>query len=79
MKMVCRVYVQENISMDLPLLISERPKPAVHRGHLTIGGLIFPRMDQIDFTGPFEVLSRISDSTVHVMPRRRLPYGMFRG
>jgi hypothetical protein len=26
---------------------------------LTIGCLVFPRQDQIDFTGPFEVLSRI--------------------
>lgn len=31
--------------------------------HLLIGGLIFPDMDQCDFTGPFEVLSRIPDST----------------
>ncbi len=31
--------------------------------HLTIGGLIFPDMDQCDFTGPFEVLSRIPNST----------------
>ena len=27
--------------------------------HLHIGALIFPDMDQSDFTGPFEVLSRI--------------------
>ena len=31
--------------------------------HLNIGALIFPNMDQCDFTGPFEVLSRIPDST----------------
>lgn len=29
---------------------------AVKRLH--IGALVFPRMDQADFTGPFEVLSR---------------------
>lgn len=29
---------------------------------LLIGGLIFETMDQADFTGPFEVLSRIPDS-----------------
>jgi cyclohexyl-isocyanide hydratase len=29
---------------------------------LTIGGLIFPGMDQCDFTGPFTVLSRVSNS-----------------
>ena len=35
--------------------------------HLQIGALIFPRLDQCDFTGPFEVLSRIPDSTFHVI------------
>jgi cyclohexyl-isocyanide hydratase len=36
-------------------------------GHLNIGIIIFPRMDQIDFTGPFEVLSRVPNSTIHVL------------
>ena len=40
---------------------------------LNIGALIFPRMDQIDFTGPFSVLSRVPDATVHVMARDRQP------
>jgi hypothetical protein len=40
--------------MDTPLTISHRSKPARQTNHLTIGGLIFPGMDQIDFTGPFE-------------------------
>jgi len=31
--------------------------------HLQIGSLLFEGMDQIDLTGPFEVLSRISNST----------------
>ncbi|WP_458097161.1 DJ-1/PfpI family protein [Roseomonas sp. WA12] len=31
--------------------------------HLTIGSLIFDGIDQIDLTGPFEVLSRIPNST----------------
>ena len=31
--------------------------------HLTIGGLIFPNMDQCDFTGPFEALVRVPNST----------------
>ncbi|WP_165246357.1 DJ-1/PfpI family protein [Paludisphaera soli] len=42
-------------------------------GHLHIGILIFPRMDQIDFTGPFEVLSRVPDSTVHVFAKDKAP------
>lgn len=29
---------------------------------LTIGGLIFPDMDQCDFTGPFEALARVPNS-----------------
>jgi len=34
--------------------------------HLHIGAIIFPRIDQFDFTGPFEVLSRIPNSTLHI-------------
>lgn len=30
--------------------------------HLNIGALIFPRMDQCDFTGPFEALARVPNS-----------------
>jgi len=59
--------------MDQALTFSERTKPARHEGHLTIGCLIFPRMDQIDFTGPFEVLSRIPDATVHVVAKTLSP------
>jgi cyclohexyl-isocyanide hydratase len=35
--------------------------------HLHIGAIVFPKMDQMDFTGPFEVLSRIPNSTIHVV------------
>ena len=31
--------------------------------HLQIGSFLFEGLDQIDFTGPFEVLSRIPNST----------------
>lgn len=31
--------------------------------HLKIGGLIFPNMDQCDFTGPFEALARVPNSS----------------
>ncbi|NVK33424.1 MAG: DJ-1/PfpI family protein [Rhodobacteraceae bacterium] len=34
--------------------------------HLNIGSVIFDGMDQIDFTGPFEVLARIPNSTLHI-------------
>jgi cyclohexyl-isocyanide hydratase len=41
--------------------------------HLTLGAIIFPGLDQIDFTGPFEVLSRLPDSTFHVLSKQREP------
>ena len=59
--------------MDTPITISDKKKPAHQTKHLTIGTLIFPRMDQIDFTGPFEVLSRIPDSTIHVIAKTKSP------
>jgi cyclohexyl-isocyanide hydratase len=59
--------------MDAPVIISERSKPARQMKHLTIGALIFPRIDQIDFTGPFEVLSRIPNSTIHAMAKTTSP------
>jgi cyclohexyl-isocyanide hydratase len=31
--------------------------------HLNIGGIIFPNMDQCDFTGPFEALARVPNSS----------------
>jgi cyclohexyl-isocyanide hydratase len=40
---------------------------------LTIGCLIFPQQDQIDFTGPFEVLSRLPNSTIHVLAKTLAP------
>jgi cyclohexyl-isocyanide hydratase len=40
---------------------------------LTIGAIIYPRMDQIDFTGPFAVLCRLPHSELHVMALERGP------
>ena len=34
--------------------------------HLEIGSLLFEALDQIDLTGPFEVLSRIPDATYRI-------------
>lgn len=47
--------------------------------HLNIGALVFPRMDQSDFTGPFEVLARIPASTFHVIGKDRAPIRDIRG
>ena len=41
--------------------------------HLEIGALIYPRMDQVDFTGPFEVLVRLPDTTFHVLWKDKAP------
>jgi len=40
---------------------------------IEIGALVFPRMDQMDFTGPFEVLSRIPGARFHVLWKDRAP------
>ena len=48
-----------------------RDNPAMHNAPLHIGMLIYPEMDQIDFTGPFEVFSRIEGATVLVMAQIR--------
>lgn len=34
---------------------------------LSIGALIFPGMDQIDFTGPYSVLARLPDSAIRIL------------
>ena len=50
-----------------------RPKPEVTTRPLSVGCLIFERMDQIDFTGPFEVLSRMPDTTVRIIGKELAP------
>jgi cyclohexyl-isocyanide hydratase len=42
-----------------------------HDTHLEIGSLVFDGMDQIDLTGPFEVLSRIPNSTYRLYGKTR--------
>jgi len=65
--------------MDTAITISDKTKPARQTNNLTIGALIFPRMDQIDFTGPFEVLSRIPDATIHVIAKAKSRSATFKG
>jgi len=59
--------------MDSPLIISNRPKPRPRSGQIAIGCLIYSGMDQIDFTGPFEVLSRMPDTKVTVVGKELAP------
>jgi cyclohexyl-isocyanide hydratase len=64
---------------SLPKLGAQRTKSARNRNNMTstrrleIGGILFAQMDQADFTGPFEVLSRIPNSTFHVLARDKGP------
>jgi cyclohexyl-isocyanide hydratase len=47
--------------------------------HLNIGAILFPGIDQLDFTGPFEVLSRLPGSTFHILGKDRAPVRDVRG
>ncbi|MDH6230262.1 cyclohexyl-isocyanide hydratase [Mesorhizobium soli] len=44
-----------------------------HDTHLHIGSLLFEGVDQIDLTGPFEVLSRIPNSTYRIYGKAMAP------
>jgi cyclohexyl-isocyanide hydratase len=44
-----------------------------HNTHLQIGSLMFEGIDQIDLTGPFEVLSRIPNSTYRIYGKTAAP------
>ena len=47
--------------------------------HLQIGSLLFEGLDQIDLTGPFEVLSRIPNATYRIFAKTAAPVGDLRG
>lgn len=46
---------------------------------LAIGSLLFAEVDQTDFTGPFEVLSRIPGAAIHVMSKDASPIRDMKG
>ncbi len=50
-----------------------------HDTHLQIGSLLFEGLDQIDLTGPFEVLSRIPNSTYRLYGKTADPVRDLRG
>jgi cyclohexyl-isocyanide hydratase len=50
-----------------------------HDTHLEIGSLVLDGMDQIDLTGPFEVLSRIPNSTYRLYGRTTEPVRDIKG
>jgi cyclohexyl-isocyanide hydratase len=47
--------------------------------HLQIGSLIFDKLDQIDLTGPFEVFSRIPNSSYRIYGKSTAPLRDLRG
>jgi cyclohexyl-isocyanide hydratase len=59
--------------MSVPLFVSERSKLQMTTQPLSVGCLVFERMDQIDFTGPFEILSRMPDTKVQVIGKEVEP------
>lgn len=59
--------------MSAPLFVNERSKPEMTTRPLCVGCLIFEQMDQIDFTGPFEVLSRMPDTTIQIIGKEVAP------
>src|SRR5271155_3214890 len=50
-----------------------------HDIHLQIGSLLFEGVDQIDLTGPFEVLSRIPNSTYRIYGKTAEPVRDLKG
>jgi cyclohexyl-isocyanide hydratase len=56
--------------------ITSRPEvfTAFRDKPLNIGILIFPDMDQIDFTGPFEVFSRLPNAKLYVIGTQKGPF-----
>jgi cyclohexyl-isocyanide hydratase len=50
-----------------------------HDTHLQIGSLLFEGVDQIDLTGPFEVLSRIPNSTYRIYGKTAEPVRDLKG
>jgi cyclohexyl-isocyanide hydratase len=59
--------------LSVPLFVTERSKPQTTARPLSVGCLIFEQMDQIDFTGPFEVLSRMPDTTIQIIAKTAAP------
>lgn len=50
-----------------------------HDTHLQIGSLLFEGIDQIDLTGPFEVLSRIPNATYRIYGKTASPVRDLKG
>jgi cyclohexyl-isocyanide hydratase len=60
-------------------MIAQMTAQVAPETHLQIGSLIFDRLDQIDLTGPFEVFSRVPNSTYRVYGKSTAPLRDLRG
>ncbi len=59
----------------------QRPLPAQIPldKHIRVGAVVFPRMDQIDLTGPFAVLSRLPNASVQLLWKNTALFRDYRG
>ncbi|MFI4876058.1 MAG: DJ-1/PfpI family protein [Blastopirellula sp. JB062] len=57
-----------------PEFLKLRNRPA-----LNVGWLLFPELDQIDFTGPFEVLVRVPNATMQILGTQAGPFRDHKG
>jgi cyclohexyl-isocyanide hydratase len=48
-------------------------------GQIEIGAIVFPRMDQMDFTAPFEGLSRVPGARFHAIWKDKAPLRDIKG
>lgn len=69
------VLAQENTVLAQENAVTQKQSDA----SMDVGILIFPNMDQIDFTGPFEVLSRIPGAAIHVVWKEKKPVRDIKG
>lgn len=53
--------------------------PSPEQTPLRIGSLLFPQLDQLDFTGPFEVFSRLPGASLHLIGKEKKPLRDARG
>ena len=60
-------------------MIAQTTAQVAPETHLQIGSLIFDRLDQIDLTGPFEVFSRVPNSTYRIYGKGTAPLRDLRG
>lgn len=67
-----RVAVESSVS-EPPVVFASDDRPKLQTKHLRIGYFIFEGQDQIDFTGPFEVFSRIPNTTIEVVAKNMSP------